>query len=108
MVAGIICCAVGIWLITERKRGEEQRGHVEGALGEQGEYSVGNPLGMLERELADALEVDGVDDERGIEPLQLIEALLADAEELHLPNSVSVYSQQRLNSVQCIFSAKTF
>ena len=64
--------------------GEEQRGHVEGALGEQLQHLVGDLLGMLERELPHAPEVDHLDDERRVEPLQLIEALLADAEDLHL------------------------
>ncbi len=63
---------------------EKERGDVEGAIGEQAEDLRRDRLGMPEAELPDTPELDEVDDERRIEPLQLVEALLADAEDLHL------------------------
>ena len=63
---------------------EEQRGHVELAGGEQRQDLLGDPLGVLEAELPDAPELDHLDDPRGEQTLQLVEALLADAEDLDL------------------------
>ena len=45
---------------------------------------LGDSLGVLEAELLDASELDHLDDLRGEQTLELVEALLADAEDPHL------------------------
>ena len=84
MVAGMICCAVGTWLITERKREKNSVATSNAPSAKRAEHLLGHLLGMLEGELPHAAELDRVDDQRSVIALELVEALLADAEDLHL------------------------
>src|ERR1019366_6862508 len=61
---------------------EEQRADVEFSGVEQGDDLLGDHLGLLEADLLDTAQLDGLDDLLAINPAQLVLALAADAEDL--------------------------
>ena len=78
----MICCAVGIWLITDLNSRIEQRADVEAALVEQRDDLLGDRIGMDEADLLDLAQIDALDDQRGEVAAKDVEALLADADDL--------------------------
>ena len=80
----MICCAVGICAITERKREKNSVQTSNSNFSKQRDDLFGDHLGVLETQRARAAQIDHLDDLLAILPAQLIVALAADAEELDL------------------------
>ena len=79
----MICCAVGIWAITDLNCAIEQRADVELAGVETGQHLLGDVLGVDEAELANAAQIEVLDDLLVEQAAELLIALAADAEEFH-------------------------
>ncbi len=80
----MICCAVGICAITERKREKNSVQMSNSKLLNRAMTFSAIIFGVLETQRARRAKIDHFDDLRGVEPAQLIVALAADAEELDL------------------------